>query len=102
MAFGSGILVSALTFDLMEEAFETGGVAWVVGGFALGALVYVVLDYLLDRMAARSPKREGRRGRDVDEAERTTVEATEGATVSGMALLVGAVLDAYRRTRRSA
>ena len=71
MAFGSGILVSALTFDLMEEAFETGGVAWVVGGFALGALVYVVLDYLLDRMAAgrrsaRAPRPGRRRGGEND------------------------------------
>ena len=35
VAFGSGILVSALTFELMEEAFETGSVSFVLAGFSL-------------------------------------------------------------------
>jgi ZIP family zinc transporter len=27
MAFGAGVLISALSFDLMEESFERGGLA---------------------------------------------------------------------------
>jgi len=59
IAFGSGVLISALAFELMEEAFETGSAAYVVGGFLVGAVVYVLADYGLDRMAARSSRREG-------------------------------------------
>jgi len=66
IAFGSGVLVSALTFELMEEAFEKGSSAYVVAGFLTGALIYVTMDYLLDRLARRSPKRAGRHPRDVE------------------------------------
>lgn len=42
MAFGAGVLVSALTFDLMTEAFEgEGSPVAVVLAFLLGALIYV-------------------------------------------------------------
>ncbi len=42
IAFGSGVLVSALTFELMEEAFEKGSVMYVVAGF-LGSPAVLVL-----------------------------------------------------------
>jgi zinc transporter, ZIP family len=93
IAFGSGVLVSALTFELMEEAFEKGHPAFVVAGFLLGAVIYVGVSVLLDRLAARSPKREGRHARDVEPGAAHIPESTEAATVSGTALLVGAVLD---------
>jgi len=93
MAFGSGVLVSALTFDLMEEAFEKGGAAYVVAGFLVGALIYVVIDHLLERMAAKSPRRGGRDPQDVAPGARAVEESPEEATISGTALLVGAVLD---------
>jgi ZIP family zinc transporter len=93
IAFGSGVLVSALTFELMEEAFEKGSVAHLVAGFLTGALIYVVMDYLLDRLARRSPKREGRHPRDVEPGAESKGESAEAAAVSGTALLVGAVLD---------
>ena len=93
IAFGSGVLVSALTFELMEEAFEKGSSAYVVAGFLTGALIYVTMDYLLDRLARRSPKREGRHPRDVEPGAQETSESTQAAAVSGTALLVGAVLD---------
>ncbi|MEV6492762.1 hypothetical protein AB0M20_29700, partial [Actinoplanes sp. NPDC051633] len=33
IGFGAGVLVSALTFDLMREAFDTGGAWYAIGGF---------------------------------------------------------------------
>ena len=39
ITFGSGILVSALTFDLMEEASEVGSATFAIGGFLIGALI---------------------------------------------------------------
>ncbi|MDQ3870575.1 MAG: hypothetical protein M3301_03030 [Chloroflexota bacterium] len=93
LAFGGGVLVSALTFDLMEEALEKGTTWFVIGGFLAGAVIYVSVAVVLDRMAAQSPKREGRQPSDVEPDARRRPESKEAATVSGMALLAGAVLD---------
>ncbi len=51
LAFGGGILVSALSFELVIEASEKGTTAYVVGGFLLGALIYVAIAVILDRLA---------------------------------------------------
>lgn len=93
IAFGSGILVSALTFDLMQEAFEEGSPPFAIAGFLLGAVIYVALSTVLDRLAARSPKREGREPRDVNPGAAQMHESPEVAAISGTALLVGTVLD---------
>lgn len=93
MAFGGGVLVSALTFDLMEEASAEGSIAYVIVGFLTGALIYVLADLALERMAQASPKRTGREAGDVEpEAERIP-ETSEQAAIGGTALLVGTVLD---------
>jgi zinc transporter, ZIP family len=53
MAFGAGVLISAVAFDLTEEALELGGGPPVGAGLAAGALVY----YLGDRvLRARRPR----------------------------------------------
>jgi zinc transporter, ZIP family len=93
VAFGSGVLVSTLTYDLMEEAFETGGEKYVIGGFLAGAVIYVAVNEVLDRMAARSPKRRGREPQDVVPAAAAKPETAEEEVVVSTALLVGAVLD---------
>ncbi|WP_404384489.1 ZIP family metal transporter [Caenispirillum salinarum] len=93
IAFGAGVLVCALSFELMEEAFETGTTLSTVAGFMLGALIYVVLDQITDRMAAKSsPKREGTEPFQVDEAA-PPPRTDEQATVSGIAVLMGTALD---------
>ena len=91
MAFGSGVLVSALTFDLMEEALEVGNATYVVGGFLIGAVLYIAMDYLLDRFGAQEPHRHSRRARDSDRSARAEHEPR--VAISGTALLIGAVLD---------
>jgi zinc transporter, ZIP family len=93
VGFGAGVLVSALTFDLMREAFDTGGAAYAVGGFLLGAVIYVAADVGLERMASKSPKRTGRDATDVVPGAAEKRETTQVAAVAGTALLVGAVLD---------
>ncbi|MBA2315109.1 MAG: ZIP family zinc transporter [Chloroflexi bacterium] len=93
MAFGCGVLVSALTFELTAEAFETGAESYVVGGFLSGAVIYVVTASILNRMAARSPKREGRLARDVRPDAARQPETKRAAAISGTALLIGAILD---------
>ena len=93
VAFGAGVLVSALTFELMSEAFETGGAKYSIGGFLLGAAIYVTADIGLERMAARSPKRTGRDATDVVPNAEDKHETPKVAAIAGTALLVGAVLD---------
>ena len=93
IGFGAGVLVSALTFDLMREAFETGGAPWAIGGFLLGATIYVAADVVLERMAAKSPKRTGRDPTDVVPGAEHRHQSAGAATVAGTALLVGAVID---------
>lgn len=54
LAFASGALITALAFDLFEEAFKAGG-PWVAGGGLLvGAAAFVIADELLDRYGGSS------------------------------------------------
>lgn len=77
MAFGGGVLVSALAFDLTDEAFRRGGTVPVAAGLAGGALAFFVGDLLVDRRGGADRKRSGGQ--------------QEGG--SGSAIVVGALLD---------
>lgn len=82
MAFGAGVLVSALAFDLMDEAEREGGLTAAASGFATGALVYVAANALLARRGARHRKRS------------TGMQPSEGERGgSGAAIALGALLD---------
>jgi ZIP family zinc transporter len=49
LAFASGALITALSFDLFQESFERGG-AWLSAlGLLAGAATFVAADGLLDR-----------------------------------------------------
>ena len=52
-AFGAGVLISALAYELVAEAHADGGLVPTVVGFALGALVYVGADVLIDSRGRR-------------------------------------------------
>jgi len=82
MAFGSGVLISALSFELMEEAFEQAGLTAAATGFLLGAAIYVAANRLLAIWGARHRKRSG----DQQPSE-------EDQAGSGMAIAVGALID---------
>ncbi|EXG79753.1 putative divalent heavy-metal cations transporter [Cryptosporangium arvum DSM 44712] len=82
MAFGAGVLISALAFDLVAEAADNAGVGPTTIGFLGGAVVYVLANVALDRRGARHRKRAG----DEQPSERQ-----QGG--SGMAIAVGALLD---------
>jgi len=67
MAFGSGVLISAVAYDLVEDAFATAhGQNAVALGLASGALVFFAGDTLIDR--AGGAKRKASHGRSTDEA----------------------------------
>ena len=82
MAFGAGVLISALTFELMGEAYKEGGVFASAFGFAAGAVVYSAANWLLSRYGAKHRKRSG--------GQQPSEDDVEG---SGAAIAVGALLD---------
>jgi ZIP family zinc transporter len=82
MAFGSGVLISAVAFDLVLEAERTGGLLPTAIGFLGGALAYVGANALLARRGARHRKHAG---------DRQTSEGEQEG--SGVAIAVGALLD---------
>lgn len=82
MAFGAGVLISALAFDLVDEAEREGGLPATVGGFVGGAVVYVAANALLDRRGARHRKR--------SQDQQPSEDDNPG---SGAAIAIGALLD---------
>ena len=79
MAFGSGVLISALSFELMDEAIKRGGFLATAAGFLGGAFVYTLANVLVSRRGARHRKRSG------------SHQADESG--SGTAIAIGALLD---------
>lgn len=59
MGFGAGVLISALAFELTDEAFRVGGTDAVAGGLALGALGFYAGDTIIDRRGGDHRKRSG-------------------------------------------
>ncbi len=57
MAFGAGVLISALSFELVDEAINQDGLLTTVLGFLAGALVYVGLNIWLAHHGAKHRKR---------------------------------------------
>lgn len=82
MAFGAGVLISALSFELVAEAADTGGLPATAVGFAVGTVAYVGLSLLLARRGARHRKRSG---------DRQPSESQQPG--SGAAIALGALLD---------
>lgn len=95
MAFGAGVLISALSFELMEEGWERGGIWPVAGGFLGGAIVYTALNLLLAWNGARHRKRSETHKREQQQAEAAECGNTVEAKPAGnsMALAMGALLD---------
>lgn len=80
MAFGVGVLISALSFELMEESVKTGGVFAAATGFVLGAAIYSAANAVLDTLGARHRKRSKRPG-------------NARTASAGAAIAVGALID---------
>jgi ZIP family zinc transporter len=78
MAFGAGVLISAVAYELVAEAFETSaGSGSLALGLSAGALTFFVGDALVDRM-----------GGD----KRKSMRRSPG-TGSALAIVLGIVLD---------
>lgn len=77
MALGSGVLISALAFELTAAAFDAGGTTATVIGLAAGALTFSAGNAVLERHGGHDRKRSGGQ--------------QQGAAAMG--LVLGALLD---------
>jgi ZIP family zinc transporter len=82
MAFGAGVLLSAVSFELIAKAYDRAGLWPAVLGAVAGAVVYTGCNIVLARLGARHRKRSG---------DQQPSEAEQGG--SGTALALGALLD---------
>nr|WP_090343328.1 zinc permease [Mycolicibacterium malmesburyense] len=82
LAFASGALISALAFELFEEAFKLGGPARSGLGLLAGAAAFVAVDTALDKYIS------GKSGPDSRE-----VVASGTRSGVGLALLAAVTLD---------
>src|SRR3954452_2910752 len=81
MAFGSGVLISALAFELMNEAYKTGGLVAASIGFLTGAAIYTAANWMLALYGAKHRKRSGKQPSESEDSG------------SGTAIAIGALLD---------
>jgi zinc transporter, ZIP family len=78
MAFGAGVLISAVAFDLVDEAFGmSSGNGWAIGGLFAGCAVFFGGDWLIDRSGG-SERKDARGGQE---------------SGSSLAIVLGTVLD---------
>ena len=77
MAFGTGILIGAASYELLEDSVHNGGLKATAIGFTLGALIFTILNYFVSKKGA-------------DQRKHST-QNTKGA---GLAIFIGTVMDA--------
>ncbi len=79
LAFGAGVLISVLAFELIEEAYEASDLVITGVSFIAGAIVYTVVNIFLERRGAR---------------ERMSAEQNPATSAdNGLAIAAGALLD---------
>ncbi|ROR67354.1 ZIP family metal transporter [Agrococcus jenensis] len=99
LSFAAGALITALAFELFEDAYEMGGIWRAAVGLFLGAAVFTGLSALLDRAAQPGKGKpadevQGSAKLDTDAAasDRSATKATTRGA-AGLALLAAVTLD---------
>src|SRR5512140_1329991 len=59
MGFGAGALISAIAYDLVEDAAASGRTLALTAGLALGAITFFIGDWWVDRAGGAHRKRSG-------------------------------------------
>lgn len=77
MGFGTGVLISAVAFELTHEAYDRAGTDAVVVGLVAGALTFFAGDWWVDSRGG---------------SRRKSPKGTQG-NAGAMALVIGALLD---------
>jgi len=84
MAIGAGVLISAVAFELMDEAYRQGGFDAAAFGLITGALIFTAANYAISRTGGKHRKRSGSNPRE------SQTHADNGA---GLAIAAGALID---------
>jgi ZIP family zinc transporter len=85
MAFGAGVLISALSIDLITDAFELGGFDSTSIGFLGGALLFTGASWYPDHLGAKHRKHHG-----MNMVKQPSEDEISG---SGTAIAIGALID---------
>jgi ZIP family zinc transporter len=99
LAFGAGALISAVAFELAQEAFETGGFTLLASGLAAGAFTFFIGNRWLH---TRGAARRGPRVKSAKEAQGLSIVLgasldgiPESIVLGSMILVGGAVAPAF-------
>jgi ZIP family zinc transporter len=100
MGFGAGVLISAVAFDLVDEAVEKSvGTGWTAAGLFTGCAVFFVGDRLIDRLGGGDRKdatgaREGGGGNPLSIVLGTVLDGIPESMVIGLAIYEGGAVGA--------
>ncbi len=86
MALGTGALIGATTYELLEESLEISGIFEVAIGFLGGALLFTILDYFISH-------RGGHQRKGADRNISKDSEQQDTGKTSGMGIFIGSVMD---------
>jgi ZIP family zinc transporter len=79
MAFGAGVLISALAFELTHEAYQRSGATAVIAGLFAGSVVFFAGDRIIDRRGG--------------EHRKSATGKQSAASGAAMAIVLGSLLD---------
>lgn len=82
MAFGSGALIVVITFSLMSESYETGGIIVSSVGFITGAIIFSAGNYFINKSG-------GKRRKKCSHPQ----DMTHDPSSEGKALALGSLMD---------
>jgi zinc transporter, ZIP family len=78
MAFGTGVLIGAAAFEMLDDSLHIGGLTVTIIGFMIGASLFTAFDIML----AKRGGKERKRSRENPKSN------------SGLAIFIGTVIDA--------
>jgi zinc transporter, ZIP family len=84
MAFGCGVLISAVAYDLVEEGYAAASFRPIAVGMVAGSLAYTVANWLVSQGAVTGKARHRKRSGD---------QQTHASDGGGLAIAVGSLLD---------
>ncbi len=88
MAFGAGVLIASVAYELVDDAAQVGTFRATAGGLAAGSMTFFIGDLLIARAGAKDRKRS-----EMTDAGEPSGSGASLAAASGAALALGALLD---------
>ncbi len=93
MAFGSGILIAALSFELVDGALSQAGTLWVALGFMAGAALFSLINHRLNLPKHRKRSRQQTDNKGVAIAAGTLLDGIPESIAIGLLVASGGKLS---------